>query len=98
IGGLALIEPGLRNLVENRSANAKRVPSVAMGIPHNADPRREVRQVPVPVRRGNSRVARKEQSGGRIRIPLAELPGIEAGNAEGAAALVLIGIGEGGLP
>src|SRR5258708_5847125 len=67
IGGFPFVEPGLIDLVEQGAAYPERIPSVAVRIPHNAGARREVGIVSVPVRGGNSGVARERQSGRRIR-------------------------------
>src|SRR5262249_46429927 len=50
ISRLALIEPGLGNIVEERSADTKRVASVAVRIEYQSHARREIGQVPVPHR------------------------------------------------
>src|SRR6185437_9378301 len=62
--------------------------------PDESDTRREIRVMPIPVRSGDARIARKEKPWRRGRMERAQLIREKSWQAEGIAATVFIGIGE----
>src|SRR5262249_33798993 len=98
VGGFALVEPGLDDVVEDGAAYADGVAAVAVRIPDQAHARRKIGLLGIPHGVRNSGVALEEETGGRVRVHFAELAGVESGGAERIAAAVLVRIGEHGLP
>ena len=98
VGRLALVEEDFRGVEEDSAPYAERVPAVSMRVPDQSEPRRKVREVPVPQRPGKTRIAYEEESRRRILINRAGLPGGECAEIEISSPSVLVGVGKRGLP